>query len=184
MHISDHLSRSALSTSENTKLEEYDIFSTQEENELMQDIEEIDPDLYHDVSDRTLLQIREATVSDDNLMTLAEMVTYGWPDDKSQVPPNIREYWPYRDELAVQRGILYRGTRVIVPTAMREDMLTKIHFAHRGTDGCIKAAHDTLYWPSIHNDIKYICENCSACQEMKPEQTREPMQSQPIPKRR
>ena len=67
---------------------------------------------------------------------------------------------------------------------MRQDMLTKIHFAHRGTDGCIKAACDTLYWPSIHTDIKYICENCSACQEMKPEQTREQMQSQPIPKRR
>ena len=134
MHISDHLSRSALSISENTKLEEYDIFSIQEENELMQDIEEIDQDLYHDVSDRTLLQDNEATVADDNLMTSAEMVTYGWPDDKSQVPPNIREYWPYRDELAVQRGILYRGTRVIIPTAMRQDMLTKIHFAHRGTD--------------------------------------------------
>ena len=77
MHISDHLSRSALSISENTKSEEYDIFSIQEENELMQDIEEIDPDLYHDVSDRTLLQVREETVADDNLMTLAEMVTYG-----------------------------------------------------------------------------------------------------------
>ena len=144
MHISDHLSRSALSISENTKLKEYDIFSIQLENELMQDIEEIDPDLYHDVSDRTLLQVREATVADDNLMTLAEMVTYGWPYDKSQVPPNIREYWSYRDELAVQRAILYRETRVIVPTALHQDMLTKIHFAHRGTDGCIKAARDTL----------------------------------------
>ena len=119
MHISDHLSRSALSISENIKLEEYDIFSIQEENELMQDIKEIDPDLYHDVSDRTLLQVPEATVADDNLMTLAEMVTYGWPDDKSQVPPNIREYWPYRDELAVQRGILYRVTCVTYSYASR-----------------------------------------------------------------
>ena len=58
MHISNHVSRSALSISENTKLEEYDIFSIQEENELMQDIEEIDPDLYHDVSDRTVTSSR------------------------------------------------------------------------------------------------------------------------------
>ena len=90
----------------------------------MQDIKEIDPDLYHDVSDRTLLQVREAIVADDNLMTLAEMVTYGWPDDKSQVPPNIREYWPYRGELVVQRGILYRGTHVIRPTAMHQYIMT------------------------------------------------------------
>ena len=111
MHISDHLSRSALSTSENTKLEEYDIFSTQEENELMQDIEEIDPDLYHDVSDRTLLQIREATVADDNLMTLAEMVTYGWPDDKSQVHPTSENIghtemnWQYREESCTEEHV-------------------------------------------------------------------------------
>ena len=51
MHISNHLSRPALSISENTKLEEYDIFPIPEENELMQDIEEIDSDLYHAVSE-------------------------------------------------------------------------------------------------------------------------------------
>ena len=67
---------------------------------------------------------------------------------------------------------------------MHQDMSTRIHYPHRGTDRRIKAACDTLYWPSIHNDIKYICENCSACQEMEPEQTREPMQSRPIPKRK
>ena len=50
-------------------------------------------------------------------------------------------------------------------------------------DACIHA-RDTLYWPSIHHDIKYLCDNCSICQEAKPDQPRETMQSQPIPKRR
>ena len=50
-------------------------------------------------------------------------------------------------------------------------------------DACIHA-RDTLYWPSIHHDIKYLCDNCSICQEAKPDQPRETMRSQPIPKRR
>ena len=45
-------------------------------------------------------------------------------------------------------------------------------------------ARDTLYWPSIHHDIKYLCDNCSVCQEAKPDQPGETMQSQPISKRR
>ena len=48
----------------------------------------------------------------------------------------------------------------------------------------MRLARDTLYWPSIHHDIKYLCDNCSICQEAKPDQPRETMQSQPIPKRR
>ena len=67
---------------------------------------------------------------------------------------------------------------------MRPQMLEKTHSAHLGAEGCMRLARDTLYWPSIHHDIKYLCDNCSICQEAKPDQPRETMQSQPIPKRR
>ena len=87
-------------------------------------------------------------------MTLAEIIANGWPERKTQVPPNVRDYWPYRDELAVQDGIIYRGTRVLIPTAMRPPMLEKTHSAHLGAQGCMRLARDTLYWPSIHHDIK------------------------------
>ena len=63
-------------------------------------------------------------------------------------------------------------------------MLEKIHSAHLEAERCIRAARDSLYWPTIQNDIKYLCDNCETCQEFKPEQTKQPMQSQPIPKRR
>ena len=48
----------------------------------------------------------------------------------------------------------------------------------------MRLVRDTLCWPSIHHDIKYLCDNCSICQEAKLDQPRETMQSQPIPKRR
>ncbi|XP_028412374.1 uncharacterized protein K02A2.6-like [Dendronephthya gigantea] len=63
-------------------------------------------------------------------------------------------------------------------------MLEQIHSAHLGAERCIRAARDSLYWPTFNNDIKYLCDNCEVCQEHKPDQTKQPMQSQPIPKRR
>ncbi len=186
MYISDHLSRSPFPTSQkdSSKSEVYDIFAVNEENELMKDIEEVDPNLYHNVTDKSLKKVAEATAEDDNLLTLSTLIMFGWPSDKTQVPFNVRDYWPYRDELSVQDGIIYRGTRVLIPTALRPRMLEQIHSAHLGAARCIRAARDSLYWPTIHNDIKYLCDNCQTCQEHKPEQTKQPMQSQPIPKRR
>ena len=73
---------------------------------------------------------------------------------------------------------------MLIPTAMRPQMLEKTHSAHLRAEACMRQARDTLYWPSIHHDIKYLCDNCSICQEAKLDQPRETIQSQPIPKRR
>ena len=150
----------------------------------MKEIEGTDPNIFHNMTDTTLQKVITATSKDGNLMTLADVIANGWPEDKTQVPPNVRDYWPYRDELAVQDGIIYRGTRVLIPTAMRPQMLEKTHSAHLGAERCMKLARDALYWPSIHHDIKYLCDICSICQEAKPDQLRETMQSQPSSKRR
>ena len=186
MYISDHLSRSALPNGRTQKkeIDDYEVFTIHAEELLMKEIEGTDPNIFHNMTDATLQKVVTATSKDGNLMTLAETIANGWPEDKTQVPPNVRDYWPYRDELAVQDGIIYRGTRVLIPTAMRPQMLEKTHSAHLGAEGCMRLARDTLYWPSIHHDIKYLCDNCSICQEAKPDQPRETMQSQHIPKRR
>ena len=85
MYISDHLSRSPFPTSrkDSSKSEVYDIFAVNEENELMKDIEEVDPNLYHNVTDKSLKKVAEATAEDDNLLTLSTLIMFGWPSDKS-----------------------------------------------------------------------------------------------------
>jgi hypothetical protein len=158
MFISDHLSRSPSPAvlKESKTSDDYDIFTVSDENQLMKDIEEIDPSVYHNVTDKTLKKVAEATAEDEDLLTLASLIMYGWPCDKTQTPFNVREYWPYRDELSVQNGIIYRGTRVLIPTAMQPRMLEQIHSAHLGAERFIRAACDSLYWPTIQNDICVI----------------------------
>ena len=150
----------------------------------MKEIKRTDPNIFHNMTDAILQKVATATSKDGNLITLAEIIANGWPEDQTQVPPNVQNYWPDRDELAVQDGIIYRGTRELIPTAMRPQMLEKTHSTHLRAEACMRQARDRLYWPSIHHDIKYLCDDCNICQEAKPYKPRETMQRQPIPKRR
>ena len=138
MYISDHLSRSALPNGRTQKkeIDDYEVFTLHAEELLMKEIEGTDPNIFHNMTDATLQKVATATSKDGNLMTLAEIIANGWPEDKTQVPPNVRDYWPYRDELAVQDGIIYRGTRVLILTAMCPQVLEKTHSAHLGAEGC------------------------------------------------
>ena len=110
------------------------------------------------------------------------LVLEGWPSDKALVPMVCREYWPYRDEISCQDGILYRGTRVIIPTSLRKQMLARVHTSHQGIDAAVRKARDAIYWPQINNDIKHTISTCSVCLDHQPNQQKEPMHSQPVPK--
>ena len=46
------------------------------------------------MTDATLQKVASATSQDGNLKTLADMISYGWPEDKAEVPLNVHDYWP------------------------------------------------------------------------------------------
>ena len=171
MYISDHLSRSTLPNGRTQKkeIDDYEVFTLHAEELLMKEIEGTDPNIFHNMTDTTLQKVITATSKDGNLMTLADVIANGWPEEETQLPSNVQDYLPCRNDLAVQVGIIYRGMKVLIPTAMRPQMLEKTHSAHLGAERCMRLARDTSYWPSIHHDIKYLCDICSICQEAKPD---------------
>ena len=82
------------------------------------------------VTGQRVYKIKEATADDPVMQTLAGIMMKGWSYDKKDVPMCVQEYWPYRDELTPQYGIIYRGTRVIIPVEMRSQMLERAHASH------------------------------------------------------
>ena len=54
-------------------------------------------------------------------------VLNGWPEDKDQCDELAKEYWNYKEELSVEDGLLFKSDRVIVPRAMRAEVLNDIH---------------------------------------------------------
>lgn len=64
---------------------------------------------------------------------LKGVIKTGWPETKADVEPEIQMYFPFRKELVVQDGLVYKGERIAVPTAIRPNLLERMHNAHIGT---------------------------------------------------
>ena len=62
---------------------------------LLETIEKIYPKVLHDITDATSHKVVEATAQDGTLMTSADLINFGRPEDKIQVRLNVCDYWPY-----------------------------------------------------------------------------------------
>ena len=78
----------------------------------------------------------------NELHELHTIIQVGWPATKHQVPHSIRQYWNTPDELPALDGVIYRGTRIIVPPSMRPAMLELIHGTNAGIVKCKQRARE------------------------------------------
>ena len=85
-------------------------------------------------------QIVSCTAIDETLQVFKATVLNGWPELKRDCPKLFRQYWPFRDEITTQDGILYKGQTVIIPTSMRCEMFEAIHYSHLGIAACLRRA--------------------------------------------
>lgn len=139
----------------------------------------------HDLTlpDRDIACIRNATATDDAMLKLMTTILEGWPQHKSQVSPLISSYFHYRDELATQDGLIFRGQRLIIPTALRGKMKADVHVGHVGVDGCLRRAREHIFWPGMSRELKEFVQACAICQEHATSQPAQPLISHEVPNR-
>ena len=133
------------------------------------------------ITDHTHSIIQRATQEDPVLSRIIPYVQHGWPDKRTAIEENLAHYWTFRWELGYTDGVLYKGSKIIIPTAMRRRMLEKIHAAHQGVEKSILNAIDTMYWPSMRRDIQDACDSCPTCAQWGSKHQPEPMLHQPVP---
>jgi len=147
------------------------------------DIEHIHMMRYLPISENRLQEIKLATERDETLQVLKRVVLQGWPDDKQQTPGQAMPYFPYRDEISIQDGLLFRGERVIIPHDMRKLMKDKIHSSHTGIDACLRRARECLFWPNMSIEIRDHVAACSTCNKYQVSQGKETLMSHDVPDR-
>ena len=135
------------------------------------------------VSDQKMKQLRLATSADTQLQSLMSVINLGWPEARSDCPPNITEFWNFRDELSVIDGIILKGHRILVPKALRAEMLDKIHSSHLGIEKTKQRAREILFWPGMATDIHQHVAMCSICAPKAPSNPKEPLISHTVPSR-
>ncbi|XP_062574516.1 uncharacterized protein K02A2.6-like [Saccostrea cucullata] len=106
MYFADTLSRAYL------------IADSDSVEENIHDIHSINHRAYLAISEERYSQIKEATERDDSLQLLKKIILEGWPDSSKEVHPDIQVYFPFREELVVQNGVIYKAERVVVPKSI------------------------------------------------------------------
>ena len=166
------LSRASLKATDNTQ-DNFQVFGLELESLTPLDSIKVAPE--------RLTQLQKATAQDLALETLKTTVVTGWPEKKEQVPIQVRDFWNYREEISLHNGILFKTQRVIVPKAMRPEMLSRIHSSHQGVASCLRKAKDIVFWPRMSAEIKALVERCSVHAEFQAKNASQRMQSHQIP---
>ena len=65
-------------------------------------------------------------------------------------------YASFKDELCIINGIIFRGSRIVVPASMRNEMLCRIHEGHLGIDKQKNMSRNVLYWSNMNVDIEKV----------------------------
>ena len=149
------------------------------------EVEQIDMFQNLAVRETTLVQIKEHTEADSHLQALVRIVKEGWPSTQAEVSPELRVYHPFRDELTVQNGVIFKGERLIVPEGLRTEMKEKPHYNHGGVQATLRRAREVFYWPGMNKDIEDVIAKCNVRAQHRAKKTREkePLMSSPVPTR-
>ena len=90
-------------------------------------------------------EIRNYTSQDTVLSHLKDVIHQGRPEYPNECPPDLKEFWNFREDLSVENGLILKGHRLLVPNNLRSQMLQIIHQGHLGAEKCnLKAGNCVL----------------------------------------
>ena len=90
---------------------------------------------------------------------------------------SIQYFWYFRDQITCKDGIIYKGTRLIIPKLERAATLKVLHMGHYAVDKMSLRVRETVYWPGINEDIRYTYHHCHIRAKFARTQQRETLQS-------
>ena len=79
------------------------------------------------VKDEKTQQIRNEIASNSTMQLLIQQIKSGWPSERSSVLPELKPYYPYRDELSVSNGMIYKLYNILILQAQTLKLYTS-HF--------------------------------------------------------
>ena len=133
----------------------------------------------------TLEKFELTCLQDAEYMELHNLVTSGFPTNRSVLPDHAKVYWPLAQKglLTTFNNIVLYQEKLIVPKAIRTYMMQVLHSAHQGCTGMIARATKSIHWPGIRKCLMSYQMNCRTCSEISPSQPREPLELTPLAER-
>ena len=121
-----------------------------------------------------LQSLQIETKADSTLTQLSNHINSGWSDHIHKLSDTITPFWCFRDKLAGLDGLIMKGNRVVVPSVLQSQTLSRLHDRHQGLTATLQRARRTVYWPRLQEDISNVILCCSECQVHSKKKTKPP----------
>eukprot|EP00117_Sycon_ciliatum_P003331 scpid46475/ scgid8170/ Uncharacterized protein K02A2.6 len=132
------------------------------------------------VSARKAEELAANTAADTVLQQVLQYTKSGWPDSAHLVEDAVRPFFHERALLSCSNGILYHGTRIVIPPKQRASILATLHEGHQGTMKCKALARNSVWWPGLAKEVDALVAACPVCCKHRLQHS-EPLQPVPRP---
>ena len=131
----------------------------------------------------TLDRLRNVCDADEGYKLLLAAVQQGFPSARNDTAAELREFWEMgqQNRLSSLGPMVLMDRRLVIPKALRKNILHSLHSAHQGCNGMRARANQTVYWPGLNSSIKNFRMSCDTCTKIAPSQAREPIIMTPPP---
>ena len=113
-------------------------------------------------TERRLEEIRLHQEEDEVFQAIRKYCESGWPA-KQAILGILRPYYQVAAELTVEKGLIMRGSRVVIPASLRVSMLDKLHAGHQGIVKCRERAKQSVWWPGLSRQLEELVKSCPDC---------------------
>ena len=69
-----------------------------------------------------------------------------------------------RNELTFTGHVILRGTRIVMPQALRKRVVSLAHEGHQGVVKTKERLRAKVWWPEMDRDVEKLCAECYGCQ--------------------
>jgi len=115
-------------------------------------------------------ELEQASGTDEEFETVRNWIKTGdW--SKCRNP----SYLHVKEELCCYGRLILRGTRIVIPNSLREQVLNLAHEGHQGVVKTKNRLRTKVWWPKMDKDAEKLCKNCHGCQVVGEYNNPEPM---------
>ena len=117
--------------------------------------------------------IAEATQTDDILQAVKDAIVFGWHQNDSAT----KSFYPIRDCLTLSESgdMIFYQTRIVVPSSLRNEILTHAHAGHIGMSKMTDVLSQIFFWPKMNSDIQLHVQQCESCVKFSKQNKAAPM---------
>ena len=112
----------------------------------------------------TPVEFKSASPVCTELSALRTQIQKGWPASPKSVSIELQPYFKMRNELSVYENLVLRGSRLVVPVALRKTLIVLAHENHQGIVRTKQRLRELHWFPAIDSLAQSYISACTLCQ--------------------